>query len=1026
MKMNDKGILPQQQGELTRAKQAGALHHFIVGEMILDKSLPALDVANICSLVSAEVESIEAFHFTLQKAEEKWRLQPVELASDCVLVRTRPTQETATRSEQDSPISLLKALLSSDTCLHDAVIEVHMTEDSRINITAVFSPWLTDPKGLDIFLKKLQATIEDHHLSRQVENEQTHEVVSFEEYVQWQWDILELEEAQIGQQFWKQQLRKGRNAQVIPWFNNISRTEASSFEVQEVIQTLPQSLLEKIDAYVSKHRVSHAALFLSCWALLQSRITQESNFLTHVRVNGREDSDLEAFIGPCDTVVPVAINIKQNAPFIQNIKDVEDALTEAGEWQECLGFLDIQELPSLFSYSDSAFVNAENADGLPAESHGLSDLVVNIVDRRQIRWVGCTRFFKKDALSLLAKYMEQLLQQLLLSPIAITASLTIEQVQEMPVSGEQQPSQPNFTPIHQQFFAAAEQFAHLPAIESGTTLVTYQQLSDQVRDFAARLQGCGVAKHETVAVCLPHGVELIVAMLAVMEVGANFVGVALPMPVKRIKHLVKDARVSCYIAEQDLDIGAGIMPVLLSEHFESQSHSSPVDISPDTLAYKIFTSGSTGQPKSVMIDHGAIALQLSSFQDWVKLSSNDRVVLRTHCGFDAFVWEAFLPLLKGARLLISQGTAPDDISGLLTLLKTHQASVLQVTPSLLRILLRDGGKESLANLRLLVVGGEQFTADLQVALSGAGCEVLNVYGPAEACIHTTAFSVQSSHFKGGVPIGQPLSGYACKVVDENGSEVATGLEGQLCVAGRGLFQGYCNDPELTAQSFLTTETTSHDTTTWYKTGDKVRRLPNGTFEYLGRLNRQLKVNGYRVDLNEITTAVECCNGVEQAYALVIRQHEQDVLFVVFQAKPNNEGVDEASIRTCLQQQLPHYLLPSGIIEVQSIPLNRNGKVDAEALRAYVAKANTSEFTRPKTDTEKRVLVVWQELLESNAISIHDNFYLIGGHSLLFSRLVIRLNEVFCLDLALVDLLRYTTIAQIAGCIDSRLGAREAS
>ena len=222
MKMNDKGILPQQQGELTRAKQAGALHHFIVGEMILDKSLPALDVANICSLVSAEVESIEAFHFTLQKAEEKWRLQPVELASDCVLVRTRPTQETATRSEQDSPISLLKALLSSDTCLHDAVIEVHMTEDSRINITAVFSPWLTDPKGLDIFLKKLQATIEDHHLSRQVENEQTHEVVSFEEYVQWQWDILELEEAQIGQQFWKQQLRKGRNAQVIPWFNNIT------------------------------------------------------------------------------------------------------------------------------------------------------------------------------------------------------------------------------------------------------------------------------------------------------------------------------------------------------------------------------------------------------------------------------------------------------------------------------------------------------------------------------------------------------------------------------------------------------------------------------------------------------------------------------------------------------------------------------------------------------------------------------------------------------------------------------------
>ncbi len=1023
MHMNDKVILPQQQGELTRAKQTRRLRHFVVAEVSLDTSL---DVADICSLVAAEVESTDAFLYILHQTTEKWQLQRVRQASDCVLVQSGQAQVTATKGEHCSSVAGLKSLLSSENCSHDAVIDVHLTGEGVIKITAVFSPWLTDPKGMDIFLRKVQADINNRHLASQVADEQSDNTMSLDEYVRWQQDILELEEAQIGQQFWKMQLRKGRNAQSIPWRNNIPETAASTGEVQEFIQALPQSLLGAINAYVSKHRVSHVALFLSCWALLQARIGLESNFLTYVRVDGREEDDLKGFISPCDPVVPVAININEKAPFIQNIKDIEDALTEACEWRECFDFSDVREIPSLFSHSSLLLDKVGKTDGLPAESHGLSDLVVNIVDNRLIRWLGCTRYLGQDALSLLANYMQQLLQQLVSSPIAITASLKLEDgVQEVAVVDKQDSSSRIFIPVHQQFFAAAEQFAHLPAIESELTVVTYQQLSQKVCNFAAGLQRCGVGKNETVTVCLPHSVELIVAILAVMQVGADFVNVALPMPVKRVSQLVNDAGASWYIAEHVLDIDADIKPVLLTELTESQSHLSPVDISADTLAYKIFTSGSTGQPKSVMIDHGAIALQLKSFQQWVKLSSNDRVVLRTNCGFDAFVWEALLPLLSGSRLLLNQTTVPDDIVSLQALLQERRATVLQVTPSLLRILLRDGGSDTLEGLRVLVVGGEQFTAELQAALSDVKCEVLNVYGPAEACIHTTAHRVGNNRYEGGVPIGRPLQGYTCKVVDHQGKDVATGLEGQLCVTGRGLFQGYCNDPELTAQSFLPAGDTRQGANGWYKTGDRVRQLPNGTFEFLGRQNRQIKVNGYRLDLNEITAAVESCRGVEQAYAVVLRQHEQDVLFVVFQAQLHSDGVDEASIRASLQQELPYYLIPSTIMKIHSIPLNRNGKVDTEEIRSFITKANSVEFKAPRTDSEKRILVVWQELLKSNAISIHDNFYLIGGHSLLFSRLVIRLNEVFKLDLALVDLLRYTTIAQLAECIDNHICSEEA-
>ena len=1016
MHINDKGILPQQQGELARAKQIGRLSHFVVAQVSLDTSL---DVADICSLIAAEVESTDAFLYAVHRTTEKWQLQRVRQASDCVLIQSSQAQVTATKGEHCNSVAAVKSFLSNEDCSHGAVIDVQLIGEGWIKITAVFAPWLTDPKGLDIFLCKVQAAINNRHLASQVAVELSNNAVSFDEYVRWQHDILELEEAQIGQQFWKMQLRKGRNAQSIPWHNNLPEKTPSIGEVQEYIQILPQSLLVSINAYVSKNRVSHVALFLSCWALLQARICVESNFLTYVRVDGREDDDLKGFISPCDPVVPVAININEKAPFIQNIKDIEDALTEACEWRECFDFSDVRGIPSLFNHSSPLLDRDGKNDDLPAESHGVSDLVVNIVDNRLIRWVGCTCYFGQDALSLLANYMQQLLQQLVSSPIAITASLKLENgVQEVAVVDKQDSSSRIFIPIHQQFFMAAEQFAHLPAIESELTVVTYQQLSQKVFDFAAVLQHYGVSENETVTVCLPNSVELIVAILAVMQVGANFVNVALPMPINRIRKLVNDTGASWYIAEYALDIDAEIKPVLLTELVESQPNWSPVDILASTLAYKIFTSGSTGQPKSVMVDHGAIALQLESFQQWVKLTSNDRIVLRTNCGFDAFVWEALLPLLSGSKLLLNQTTAPADIVGLHALIQERRATVLQVTPSLLRILLRDGGSDMLDGLRVLVVGGEQFTPELHAALSDAKCEVLNVYGPAEACIHTTAHRVGNCRYEGGVPIGRPLQGYKCKIVDHQDKDVAMGMEGQLCVTGRGLFQGYYNDPELTVQSFIPAGNTLQGASGWYRTGDRVRQLPNGTFEFLGRQNRQVKINGYRLDLNEITAAVESCRGVEQAYAVVQRQHEQDVLFVVFQTQPHYDDLDEASIRACLQQELPYYLIPSFIMKIHSIPLNRNGKVDTEEICSFISKANSAEFKAPRTESEKRILVVWQALLKSNAISIHDNFYQVGGHSLLFSRLLIRLNEVFKLDLALVDVLRYTTIAQLAECIDN--------
>jgi amino acid adenylation domain-containing protein len=537
-------------------------------------------------------------------------------------------------------------------------------------------------------------------------------------------------------------------------------------------------------------------------------------------------------------------------------------------------------------------------------------------------------------------------------------------------------------PVHKAVQAQAANTPDAIAVVCGANTLSYRELNAEANQLARHLRELGVRRGGMVAVCLNRGVDMIVALLAVLKSGAAYVPIDPELPVRRKEFVLADTGAHLVVTESGLGAGfSGAVQVLLDEDradIEAWSDAGmPTHSGPEDLAYVIYTSGSTGTPKGVMIEHRSLAARVHEMRDRYLLSDRDRVLQFASITFDAAAEQIFPALMSGASLVLrdSENWTPSRI---LSLIRDEQVTVAELTPALWEQViphLETGGLGE--GFRLLVLGGDQVTpAAVADWFARTGVPIYNTYGPTEATITATAGVILAP--VDTVSIGRPISETEVFVMDRNGNLAPRGVPGELWIGGVGVARGYLNRPELTAEKFV-----EFNGQRVYRTGDLVRWLPNGDLEFLGRIDRQVKLRGLRIELGEIEAVLTGHVDVSSATVIVREDSPGDKRLVAYYVA--DEDVD---LRTWCRQSLPGYMVPSAFVPLDALPLTSSGKIDRTALPAPTGTPVTDvDYVAPRSEFERIIAELWAEVLGVTQVGVHDNFFALGGHSLLATRVV---------------------------------------
>ncbi len=569
------------------------------------------------------------------------------------------------------------------------------------------------------------------------------------------------------------------------------------------------------------------------------------------------------------------------------------------------------------------------------------------------------------------------------------------------------------TTLHGLVEAQADRTPAAAAVQFEDTTWTYAQLDGEATRIAHHLRHAGAAPGQLAALCIDRSHHLPACLLAILKTGAAYLPLDPDTPRSRVMLCLEDAAPAVLLTHRALAAELTVTPATTVLHLEDllaaeplPPTAAPLTLTPEDPAYVIHTSGSTGRPKAVEISHGAAVNLLLSIQREPGFQSTDALLAVTTISFDIATMELFLPLIAGGRLVIAGRRTAVDPTALAALLRTSKCTVLQATPATWRGLLAIDWPGQ-PGLRALC-GGEPLTRDLAEALLARKLDLWNLYGPTETTIWSTASRVQSG--SGSVSIGHPISNTTAYILDARQHPVPIGVPGELYLGGAGVANGYRGRPDLTADKFVTLPVANNHRI--YRTGDYAAFRPDGTIECQGRADNQVKVRGYRIELEEVELHLNAHPHVAVAAARVWPDNTGgNRLSAYFVAK--GESPTPADLRDFLNSRLPKYMLPSDLIELPTLPLTSNGKLDRKSLPAPVPSAPTGNSSAVLTEEEQKLARIWAEILGIESVGPEDNFFDLGGHSILLISLFARVNREFHATLPITTIFDTPTLAGLA-------------
>ncbi|MCS3420237.1 amino acid adenylation domain-containing protein/non-ribosomal peptide synthase protein (TIGR01720 family) [Pseudomonas sp. BIGb0450] len=544
--------------------------------------------------------------------------------------------------------------------------------------------------------------------------------------------------------------------------------------------------------------------------------------------------------------------------------------------------------------------------------------------------------------------------------------------------------------------------------------LTFAQLHTQANRLAHYLRDKGVGPDVCVAIAAERSPQLLIGLLAIIKAGGAYVPLDPDYPAERLAYMLKDSGVQLLLTQtsllEQLPTAEGVCVIAMdSLKLESwPTHAPGLHLNGDNLAYVIYTSGSTGQPKGVGNTHAALAERLQWMQATYPLDETDVLMQKAPISFDVSVWECFWPLITGCRLVLAGPGEHRDPHRIAQLVQEHGVTTLHFVPPLLQLFVDEPLAAECTSLRRLFSGGEALPAELRnrVLAQLPAVQLHNRYGPTETAINVTHWHCQAQDGERS-PIGRPLGNVICRVLDDQFNPLPAGVPGELCIGGIGLARGYLGRAGLTAERFVA-DPLGEAGARLYRTGDRVRWSADGVLEYLGRLDQQVKLRGFRVEPEEIEARLLALDGIAQAVVLVRETAAGAQLIGYYTA---NEPLDEQDVKTALAAELPDYMVPAQLMRLDAMPLSPSGKLDRRALPEPLWQVR--EHVEPETALQQQIAGIWREVLALPRIGLRDDFFALGGHSLLATQIISRTRQACDVELPLRTLFEASELGAFA-------------
>ncbi|MFZ4681003.1 MAG: amino acid adenylation domain-containing protein [Terrimicrobiaceae bacterium] len=878
--------------------------------------------------------------------------------------------------------------------------------------------------------------------------------IQYADFAVWQRDFLAGPEMAGQMNYWKTRLHDLVEPELPTDF---PRPPVKRWNGDIVSELLAVDLTDRLHDIARENGATLFHVFLTAFKILLHRYTDSTDIAIGSPIAGRNRPELEPLIGAFINTVILRTDLSGNPGFSTALQRVRDSMVEAVANQDIPFEALVRELKPerdssrnpLFQINfthQRAFIKpmafgdsfgGVKLTGIPSLSPGaIFDLHFFTVERDGIWRVSCdfcTDLFEREtALRMLGHY-RMLLEGIAANPVRPVGELplltTAERVDLDKWSGETT-AYPRDANIGSRFVEMANRHPQNIALVHGDRTFTYRQLHAYASRLALTLRDHGVGPGSMVAVATSRSPELIAGLVAITLAGGAYVPIDPTHPAERIRFLMDDAGASIMLADPDAvpDCADGSHRVITFDPLDPAAKSAPVEVEVPGLtalhpAYVLYTSGSTGLPKGAVIPHRGV-VRLVCGTNYMNFGPDEVFLQAAPLSFDASTLEIWGPLLNGGKLVLIDS----ESSGLIHIaqaVRTHRVTTLWLTAGLFQIMV-DEHLDDLKSLRNLLAGGDVLPiAHVRRAFEALpGTRLINGYGPTENTTFTTCHTITAADLqKASIPIGRPIANTTVFILDQYGQQTPAGIPGELFTGGDGLAIGYLGNPELTAAKFVPNSLPGHEGEILYRTGDRACWRHDGTIEFLGRRDRQVKIRGVRIEPGEVESVLSAHPAVGRCRVGIRGRTAGNKTLVAWVSPAPGAFMDQSALAEYLSDRLPPFLCPDAIVVLDSLPLTPNGKIDLAALPDPDHEDRTRSAP-PVTDTEKQLAAIWAELLGVTQVGRDDNFFHRGGHSLLGLKLFSRILHSFNIALPLATLLKAPTVRSLASILDVEIEAQQ--
>lgn len=869
--------------------------------------------------------------------------------------------------------------------------------------------------------------------------------IQYADYSVWQRDRAESEIYRRQADYWIRRLTGLPFVLEVP--TDFPRPPIQNFRGARVYTRYSRRLLDALRELSRREGVTMFTLVLAAYKALLYRYTTQETILVGATFANRNRPELQHMVGYLLNLIVLSTDLSGNPTFRELLQRERATVLEGFANQDLPFGKLVQELRPAqdasrnpivqhsLIYLDFPELKVMETLGLTAKhldiDNGASrfDMTLAMTETEQGYEVDIefpTDLYRRERIERMTKHLENILESVVVDPTQRLSDLPLlsenEKEQLLVEWNDTAVADLSDRCIHELFEAQVEQRPDDVALLVENERLTYRELNEQANRVARYLRAAGIGNGELVGLFTSRSLRMVAALLGILKAGGAYVPLDERYPAERLDFMLRDSGAQVLLTEKRLIeklSGYDGRVVYLDADWEKVASCSAENLGHNTTneqrSYVIYTSGSTGQPKGVEVSHRGVVNLLHSMAVRTSLKATDTMLSVTTLSFDIAVTEFILPLMVGGRVIIASREVAADGMALARLLASSGATVMQATPATWRMLI-DASWQGDSALRVFSTG-EALDRPLADQLLTKSAELWNLYGPTETTIFSGAIRVTAT--TGPVPIGPPIANTSFYVLDQFMNPVPIGIYGELYIGGAGLAQGYLNRPQLTAEKFVPDPFGEAPGARLYRTGDLMRYCEDGNLEFAGRLDHQVKVRGFRIELGEVETAMSQHESVRAVVAIAREVREGEQRLVAYVVGKQEELPTASEWRTFLIQRLPEYMIPSLFVSLEELPLLPNGKVNRRALPAPDASRPQlrREFAAPENPTQARLVELYMNVLALEKVGIHDDFFELGGESILATRLVSRVRRTFDVEMPLRELFWQPTVFELAAVIE---------